>query len=237
LEKFSHWFESIRSEDLAYLVHEPYLYVAAVALGLLLLWLLYRLRPRRKIKAFRGDTGPVEISRHALLDLVRSACEQLPEVRKPSIRIRARRKLNLSVRIRVDGSARLRDTASFLQNTIKDTLENNLGVEKLGKIQVMVTGMRMAATPKTVDLNPRSGKTTEEERPKPAETAADTPVAKAVPTEKPFSPNAGPMKPDPRKEPFPKKDTPASPLADRPNLNQPAKKDSPDQPEKVDPGK
>jgi len=151
---FNEWMQSLRSIDLSYLIDPPYSYFWVAAIGLLVIYFLFRIRPPSKIRAFRGDTGYVMVSRHALLELVYSACEQLPEVRKPSVRIRSKRKLHLQVRIQVDGSARLRDTSSFLQTHLKDALENNLGMERLGTIEVVVTGIR--TTPKNrPDLNER----------------------------------------------------------------------------------
>jgi hypothetical protein len=208
------WLESIRAADFGYLSEEPFLVLGAIALGLLLLLLLLRLRPPSRIKAFKGETGYVEISRHALLDLVHSACEQLPEVRKPSIKVRARRKLDLSVRIRVDGSAHLRDTASYLQSHLKDALENNLGVERLGKIRILVTGVRSASSRK-VDLNQRGGEQPKPDAgkpsapsPKPASEATSPKPASEAPApagSRPAAPSsATPEKPSP---------TPAGPAA------------------------
>jgi len=151
---FNEWLNHLRSLDLSYLAEPPYSYLWIAATALLILYLLFRLRPPSKIRAFRGETGYVMVSRHALLELVYSACEQLPEVRKPSVRIRSKRKLHLQVRIQVDGSARLRDTSAFLQTHLKDALENNMGIERLGSIEVVVTGIR--STPKNrPDLNER----------------------------------------------------------------------------------
>ncbi len=224
----SQWLSAIRGEDLGYLARQPYLALGIAVLVLLLLWLAFRLRPRRRIRAFTGDTGPVEISKHALLDLVRAACEQLPEVRKPAIRIRARRHLNLSVRIHVDGSARLRDTASFLQNHIKDALENNLGVERLGRIEVLVTGLRSASAGK-FDLNPRGGSagptTTEQNEPPPESPPKTESAPKAAP---PPTPHTTPT--PPASTPVPRTDEPPKPAgkstegsmkppSNRPDLN------------------
>lgn len=195
-DKLKTWYEAVCSTDFTYLGEKPFLIIGGTALALLILWLLYRLRPRRRIRAFKGETGYVEISRHALLELVHSACEQMPEVRKPSIKIRARRKLNLSVRIRVDGTAMLRDTAAHLQTHLKDSLENNLGVERLGKIEILVTGIRASTRPK-VDLNAR-----EEEAP----VVARKPVASASP------PKPAPAAPPPI-TPLEKPEQPASPKA------------------------
>ncbi len=158
-EDISHWLESIQSTDFGFLAEKEFQIIGAIALGLLVLLVFLRLRPTRRIRAFKGETGYVEISRHALLELVHSACEQMPEVRKPAIKIRARRKLNLSVRIRVDGSTNLRDTASYLQTHLKDSLENNLGIENLGQIEIIVSGIRSGNSPKVqpsgIDLNQR----------------------------------------------------------------------------------
>lgn len=152
LATYSNWLNSLRSVDLQYLLEPPYTYLWLAAAALLIFYLLLRLRPPSKIKAFKGDTGYVMVSRHALLELVYSACEQLPEVRKPSVKILRKRKLHLQVRIRIDGTAKLRDTSSFLQTHLKDALENNMGIEKLGNIEVVVTGIRN--TPKSrPDLN------------------------------------------------------------------------------------
>lgn len=184
---------AIREADFSYLSQDNYLLMGAIALGLLLILLLLRLRPPSRIRAFQGETGYVEISRHALLGLVYSACEQLPEVRKPSVKVRGRRRLNLSVRIRVDGSAHLRDTASYLQTHLKDALENNLGVEKLGRIEILVTGIRAASTPRKVDLNESPA---ESKAPAPSPAPAPEPAAKKESADKPVPPASAAPKPD-----------------------------------------
>ena len=156
-DKTKIWLESVREANFDYLSQNEFLIMGGVALALLFILLLCRLRPARRIRAFSGETGSVEISRSALLNLVYSACEQLPEVRKPTVKIRGRRKLSLSVRIQLDASAHLRDTASYLQSHLKDALENNLGVEKLGKIEILVTGVKAASKTRSgIDLNRRS---------------------------------------------------------------------------------
>tara|TARA_R100000027_G_scaffold67048_2_gene64394 strand:- start:882 stop:1724 length:843 start_codon:yes stop_codon:yes gene_type:complete len=208
LESLQNWFESAKGTDFQFLAQREYLIVAGIALGLIVLLLLLRMRPARRIRAFKGETGYVEISRHALLELVHSACEQLPEVRKPAIKIKARRKLNLSVRIRVDGSAHLRDTASFLQTHLKDALENNLGVEKLGKIEILVTGIRAAKRPK-VDLNQREA-AEEAPAPRPVEEKAATPAPTPKPA--PAAPKPAEPKIDLNPAPKPVKET-AKPAA------------------------
>jgi uncharacterized alkaline shock family protein YloU len=186
LEKINEWLDRIRATDFHYLAQKEFLIIGGVALGLILLLLLKRLCPTRQIRAFTGETGYVEISRSALLEMVHSACEQLPEVRKPSIKIKAHRKLNISVRIRLDSSAHLRDTASFLQSHLKDALETNLGIENLGKIQILVTGVRASSRP-DFDLNPTSG------------IAEENPVL-SLPSASPRQ-TLSAAKPEPKKEP------------------------------------
>lgn len=193
MDTLNTYMNAIREADFSYLSQDNFLLMGAVALGLLLILLILRLRPPSRIRAFQGETGYVEISRHALLGLVYSACEQLPEVRKPSVKVRGRRRLNLSVRIRVDGSAHLRDTASYLQTHLKDALENNLGVEKLGRIEILVTGIRAASTPRKVDLNQSPA---ESKAPAPSPAPAPEPAAKKEPADTPVAPAPAAPKPD-----------------------------------------
>lgn len=209
------YLNTIREADFSYLSQDGFLLLGAIVLGLLLILLLLRLRPPSRIRAFQGETGYVEISRHALLGLVHSACEQLPEVRKPSVKVRGRRRVNLSVRIRVDGSAHLRDTASYLQTHLKDALENNLGVEKLGKIEILVTGIRAASTPRKIDLNqsPPESRT-------PAPAPAPEPAAKNEPAEKPAPLAPAPATPKPDLSPDPK--APAGSAAPKPDPTAPS---------------
>ena len=133
---------ALQGVELGYLLEPRYLVLAGIVVVLVLLLLYLRTRPPKKIRAFRGDTGPVEVSRHALLELVHATCAELPEVRKPSVRVRDRGGLRLTVRIQVNGSAHLRDTAAQLQALLKESLESNLGVERLRAIEVLVTGIR-----------------------------------------------------------------------------------------------
>jgi len=208
-EKITDWINGIQNADFSYLAQREYLILAAIAGALILLLIIKRSLPRRRIRAFKGETGYVEISRHALLELVHSACEQMPEVRKPSIKIRAKRKLNLSVRIRVDGSVHLRDTASFLQNHLKDSLENNLGVEKLGRIEVLVTGIRAGVRPKVkgpeVDLNPAPKGAVGSSTLNPPALKADPAAPKAEASASPSkpAPAPAPVDPAPKKDPKP----------------------------------
>jgi len=142
VDKVKIWLEGVREADFSYLYSSEYLALAAIALALCLLFLAIRQIPPRLIPAFRGETGQVRISRQALLEIVLAACEQLPEVRRPSIRLRSRKKVDIEVRIRLDGPAMLRDTASCLQSHLKESLTNNLGIERLGNISILVTGIR-----------------------------------------------------------------------------------------------
>ena len=144
---------ALQGVELGYLLEPRYLVLAGIVVVLFLLLLYLRTRPPKKIRAFRGDTGPVEVSRHALLELVHATCAELPEIRKPSVRVRDRGGLRLTVRIQVNGSAHLRDTASQLQALLKESLESNLGVERLRAIEVLVTGIRKRGRT-SADRNP-----------------------------------------------------------------------------------
>ena len=203
-EKIKSWFTELVGTDFQFLAQREFLFIVGAALALLIILLIIRYRPGRRIRAFRGETGRVDISRHAIHELVRSACEQMPEVYKSSIKIKVRRKLSITVRIRLESKAYLRDTASFLQAHLKDSLENNLGIQKVGKIEILVTGIRNGSSPK-VDLNESARKEKSEpqiDRPQKVESAPEPSEASPQPAVSHTEEEPTP-KPDPEVVPDP----------------------------------
>lgn len=167
---------ALQGVEFGYLLEPRYLVLAGIVVVLVFFLLYLRARQPKRIRAFRGDTGPVEVSRHALLELVHATCAELPEVRKPAVRVRARGGLHLTVRIQVNGSAHLRETAAQLQSLLKESLESNLGVERLRSIEVLVTGIRKRGKG-PVDLNPAARSESAASTPRPAASVVPPPPA------------------------------------------------------------
>ena len=124
--------------------------VAALLLFIVLLMIRARMQPST-IRAFSNDRGYVEISRAALVELIKTTSSRLGIERKPRVRVHTRgRRLHLDVRIRMTSDMRLTDVSSTLQEVLQSTLHEAMGIERLGNINVRVTGIR----PSSADTRP-----------------------------------------------------------------------------------
>lgn len=112
-----------------------------LVLGLLLLILLRR-QPKHLI-AYKTENGNVTVNRFAIVELVRTSCEQFKEIAKPSVKIRTRgKRAHLTIYIKFAGGSSLREIDSTLQNHLRQNLSENLGIENLGNINIVVTGFK-----------------------------------------------------------------------------------------------
>ncbi len=133
--------------------------IALVLLVLVFVFFWSKKQPSR-IRAFTNGNGYVEISRAALVDIIRSKSEQVDIEKKPGVSIRTRRgKLHVDVRIRLLPSRRLAEVSDILQQHLKEALEEGLGIRKLGSINVLVIGVRVVKgkeARKSLPLNPQA---------------------------------------------------------------------------------
>ena len=143
-DQSKHLFDLTISEAL----REPvYLGALAVLLSLVGLLVLVRKLKADLIPAFEDDEGAVLVTPHALHELVRKSCEQLEEVNSRNTRISMNQgKLNLDVRLQVNGDCNINETRTRLRNHLKTVLVDNLGLKNFGGINITVVGF------KSVDL-------------------------------------------------------------------------------------
>ena len=145
-EQAKHLFDLTISEAL----HEP-IYLGALAVLACLVGLLVLIRKLKTdlIPAFEDSDGSVMVTPHALHELVRKSCEQLDEVNSRNTRITMNRgKLNLDVRLQVNGDCNINETRARLRKHLKTVLVDNLGLKNFGGINITVVGF------KSVDLTP-----------------------------------------------------------------------------------
>ncbi|MEQ9823074.1 MAG: hypothetical protein ABQ298_01680 [Puniceicoccaceae bacterium] len=155
---------------------DPWVYgsllLLLVAAGLLVL--LSRRQPSR-VRAFANNNGYVEISRAALVDIIRSKSEQVDIEHKPGVSIHNRRgKLQINVKIRLLPSRRLAEVSEILQQHLREALQEGLGIRKLGNINVTVVGVRVKtgkAARKSLPLNPETARHSDTATAEPSETA------------------------------------------------------------------
>ena len=131
------------TDALQYLTRPEFLYVGgAIFILAIILLLLIRWQPKN-IVAYTTENGSVMVSRHAIIELVQNSCEQLEDVSKPLVKIKAKGQItHLEVRIVLLSGGRLREIEQTLQTHLREALIENLGIESLGRINIVATGFK-----------------------------------------------------------------------------------------------
>lgn len=153
-------------QALASYLSDPWVFGSLLALLVLVgLWIVLSRRQPSRVRAFANNNGYVEISRAALVDIIRSKSEQVDIEHKPGVSIHNRRgKLQVNVKIRLLPSRRLAEVSEILQQHLREALQEGLGIRKLGNINVTVVGVRVKtgkAARKSLPLNPETARSTE----------------------------------------------------------------------------
>ena len=114
----------------------------AVLVLLFLLMLLVRRQPKNVV-AYTTDSGRVMVSRHAIVELVQTSCEQIQDLSKPQVKITIKgRTTHFEIRIKLLSGGRLRQIEQTLQSHLRQALTENLGIENLGRINIVATGFK-----------------------------------------------------------------------------------------------
>lgn len=148
------------SENYIYpIIHDPqfnyfYLIGACLAVAIALAILIGLRRRSRAIRVFDNQAGHIHVSNRALADLVKSACEKVGSVHKPHVRFSVQRgKLHLSVKLKLEEGKRLAEVSAALQAQLTNTLQETLSIEKIGRIDIIVTGFIKAPQGKVQKLD------------------------------------------------------------------------------------
>lgn len=120
--------------------------IIALSIGAAVLFLFMILLLRRQPKsvmAYATDSGRVMVSRAAIVELVQTSCAQLGEVSKPSVKIKVKGStIHFEVRIKLASGGQLRSIEQTLQTHLRNALTENLGIEDLGRIDIIATGFK-----------------------------------------------------------------------------------------------
>jgi uncharacterized alkaline shock family protein YloU len=165
----------------------PYLLQLAIAvIVLIVVVILLRRRQPSSVPAFETESGTVRIARSAIVELVRSSCEQIRGVRSPRIRLKLHKDaLDVIIRIKLASDCQLASFSKTLQTHLKRSLEDNLGIRNLRQVNLIVTGFRSADI-KSENLSPVKSK--------PAESNPIPSASRPIPTTSPTTPS--PLKPE-----------------------------------------
>ena len=119
------------------------LYVGGAILMLAIILVVLVRRQPQHIVAYTTENGSVMVSRHAIIELVQTSCEQLEDVSNPLVKIKAKGQItHFEVRIVLLSGGRLREIEQTLQSHLREALTENLGIESLGRINIVATGFK-----------------------------------------------------------------------------------------------
>lgn len=130
-------------ESLQELPQPEFLYLSLATAALLLLLTLLLRRQPKNIVAYSTANGRVMVSRNAIVELVQTSCQQLQDVTKPQVKIKVKGQTShFEIRIKLLSGGRLRSIEQALQAHLRRALTENLGIEKLGRINIVATGIK-----------------------------------------------------------------------------------------------
>lgn len=131
------------TELLDHLIQRENLGLGLAVLVLFGFFILLLRRQPSQIVAYKSEQGKVLVARSAIRELVQSACEQIEGVSKPKtcIRIKGGR-AHFDIRVKLVGTSKLKQIETTLQQHMRRALSENLGIEKLGNINVIATGFK-----------------------------------------------------------------------------------------------
>lgn len=120
-----------------------FLYMCVAVLVLLVVLILMLRRQPKNVVAYKTENGRVMVSRSAIVELVQTSCEQMQDVSKPQVKIQVKgQTTHFEIRIKLLSGGRLRRIEQTLQSHLRQALTENLGIESLGRINVVATGFK-----------------------------------------------------------------------------------------------
>lgn len=130
-------------ELLSQLTLREQLYLAGAVLALFIVLIYLLRRQPSKVVAYKTPNGRVMVSRSAITELVQTSCAQIDEVHKPQVKIKRKgATTHLQVGLKLSSGGRLREVEQTLQGHLRQALTDNLGIEKVGRIDINATGFR-----------------------------------------------------------------------------------------------
>ena len=94
--------------------------------------------------------GIVQVNRSAISDLVYSICKKDSHISQLRTKvIPKKKKLNIQIRLRIESGSHLKSIEESLQTEIRQALLESLGIDNIGHIDIIATGIKDArkATP------------------------------------------------------------------------------------------
>ena len=85
----------------------------------------------------------VQVNCGAISDLVHSICKKDSHISQLKTKIISKRKkLNIQIRLRLESGSHLKSIEASLQSEIREALQDSLGIENIGFIDIIATGIK-----------------------------------------------------------------------------------------------
>lgn len=98
---------------------------------------------RPRLIAYKTEKGMVQVNRGAISDLVHFICKQDSHISQLKTKIIPKRKLlNIQIRLRIENGSHLKSIEESLQSEIRESLHQSLGIENIGFIDIIATGIK-----------------------------------------------------------------------------------------------
>jgi len=117
---------------------------ATTLLALIVLWLIKAImfRPPRVVQVFPTEGGQVLVTRRAVKELVVHCCDELAGTGSADVTVGIRRgEVCTRVELKLRRNANVKGVTSYLRERIVQALTENLGLEKLGDVDIVVVGV------------------------------------------------------------------------------------------------
>lgn len=115
---------------------------AFIILLIFLNWFTSLFKSPRLI-AYKTDKGVVQVNSGAISDLVHSICKRETHISQLRTKIvYKRKKLNIQIRLRIENGSHLKSIEESLQSDIREALHESLGIENIGYIDIIATGIK-----------------------------------------------------------------------------------------------
>lgn len=140
----------ITNPFLAYLILAVCTFIVVL---IILKWITSLFKSPRLI-AYKTEKGMVQVNCGAISDLVHSICKKDSHISHLKTRIISKRKkLNIQIRLRIESGSHLKSIEESLQGEIREALNESLGIENIGYIDIIATGIKDT---KKIQPNPES---------------------------------------------------------------------------------
>jgi uncharacterized alkaline shock family protein YloU len=112
--------------------------------ALFVLWLFKAMmfRPPRVVQAFNTEGGQVLVTRRAVKELVVHCCDELGGTGSADVDITVHAgELRTRVALKLRHNANVKGVTAYLRERIVQALTENLGLDKLGDVDIVVVGV------------------------------------------------------------------------------------------------